>query len=70
MNCLYIMWDALQLVRSIYRANKSVQKKEHPDDFMDDFELIRLEILAFCKNISCRPCYYCYSVRNRECSLV
>ena len=36
--------DALHLVRSIYRANKSVQKKEHLDDFMDDFELIKLEI--------------------------
>lgn len=32
--------DALKLVRSIFRANKSVQKKEHLDDFMDDFELI------------------------------
>ena len=36
--------DALQLVRSIYRANKSEQKKEHLDAFMDDFELIKLEI--------------------------
>ena len=36
--------DALKLVRSIFIANKSVQKKEHLDDFMDDFELIKLEI--------------------------
>ena len=28
--------DALQLVRSIYRANKLAQKKEHLDAFMDD----------------------------------
>jgi hypothetical protein len=34
--------DALHLVRSIYRANKSVQKKEHLDDLMNDFELIKL----------------------------
>ena len=36
--------DALKLVRSIFIANKSVQQKEHLDDFMDDFELIKLEI--------------------------
>ena len=36
--------DALQLVRSIYRANKSTNKKEHLETFMDDFELLKLEI--------------------------
>ena len=36
--------DALQLVRSIYRANKSVKKKQHPEAFLDDFELLKLEI--------------------------
>ncbi len=36
--------DALQLVRSIYRANKSVSKKEHLETFLDDFELLKLEI--------------------------
>lgn len=36
--------DALQLVRSIYRANKSTHKKEYLDAFMDDFELLKLEI--------------------------
>ena len=36
--------DALQLVGNIYRANKSVQKKEHLEKFMDDFELLKLEI--------------------------
>ncbi|WP_431066981.1 four helix bundle protein [Methylotuvimicrobium sp.] len=36
--------DALQLVRSIYRANKSAQKKEHLEKFLDEFELLKLEI--------------------------
>ena len=36
--------DALQLVRSIYRANKSEQKRVHLEQFLDDFELIKLEI--------------------------
>lgn len=36
--------DALQLVRSIYRANKSASKKEHLEAFLDDFELLKLEI--------------------------
>jgi hypothetical protein len=36
--------DALQLVRSIYRANKSSQKKEQLESFLDDFELLKLEI--------------------------
>lgn len=34
--------DALQLVRSIYRANKSEKKKEHLEQFLDDFELLKL----------------------------
>lgn len=46
--------DALKLVRSIYRANKSVQKKEHLDDFMDDFELIKLEI-RLCTDMKVLP---------------
>jgi hypothetical protein len=36
--------DALQLVRCIYRANKSVDKQAHLDDFLDEFELLKLEI--------------------------
>ena len=36
--------DALQLVRSIYRANKASQKREHLEKFIDDFELLKLEI--------------------------
>ena len=36
--------DALQLVRSIYRANKSNNQKEHLETFMDDFELLKLKM--------------------------
>ena len=36
--------DALQLVRSIYWANKPVHKKEYLETFADDFELLKLEI--------------------------
>ena len=36
--------DALTLVRSIYRANKAADKQEQLDTFLDDFELLKLEI--------------------------
>ncbi len=36
--------DAIRLVRSIYRANRSVSKKEWLEDFLDDFEILKLEI--------------------------
>lgn len=36
--------DALHLVRNIYRANKSKDKTGHLEAFLDDFELLRLEI--------------------------
>ncbi|MEI6067368.1 MAG: four helix bundle protein [Methylococcaceae bacterium] len=36
--------DALQLVRRFYRANKSAQKKELLENFLDEFELLKLEI--------------------------
>jgi 23S rRNA-intervening sequence protein len=36
--------DALQLIRSIYRANKATNKREHLDTFIDDFELLKLEL--------------------------
>lgn len=36
--------DSLRLVRSIYRANRSLSKKEWLEDFLDDFELLKLEI--------------------------
>ncbi len=36
--------DGLQLVRSIYRANKSGDKTAHLEAFMDQFELLKLEL--------------------------
>lgn len=36
--------DAIQLVRSIYRANKAKNKKEYLESFLDDFEVLKLEI--------------------------
>ena len=36
--------DALQLVRRLYRANKATHKKEHLKTFLDEFEIIKLEI--------------------------
>jgi len=37
--------DAMRLVRSIYRANKATTKKqEYLEAFLDDFELLKLEI--------------------------
>jgi len=36
--------DAIVLVRSIYRANKAKSKTECLETFLDDFEIIKLEI--------------------------
>lgn len=36
--------DSLSLVRSIYRANRSTDKKEHLEEFLDDFEFLKLEV--------------------------
>ena len=36
--------DALHLMRSIYRANKMTNRKEHLEVFLDEFELLKLEI--------------------------
>ena len=36
--------DGIQLVRSIYRANKAKDKKEYLEAFLDDFEVLKLEI--------------------------
>ena len=46
--------DALQLVRSIYRANKSTDKKEHLETFLEDFELLKLEI-RLCTDMKILP---------------
>ena len=36
--------DVLVLMRSIYRANKAQNKKEYLETFLDDFELLKLEV--------------------------
>ena len=36
--------DVLQLVRNLYRANKAKDKQMHLEHFLDDFELLKLEI--------------------------
>jgi len=36
--------DGINLVRSIYRANKSKNKTEYLETFLDDFEILKLEI--------------------------
>jgi len=36
--------DVMVLMRSIYRANKAQNKKEYLEAFLDDFELLKLEV--------------------------
>jgi len=36
--------DSMVLVRSIYRANKARDKREFLEAFLDDFELLKLEL--------------------------
>ena len=36
--------DSIQLVRSIYRANKAKDKRVYLESFLDDFEVLKLEI--------------------------
>ncbi|MGM9455289.1 four helix bundle protein, partial [Legionella bozemanae] len=36
--------DSLQLVRNLYRANKAQNKQVYLEHFLDDFELLKLEI--------------------------
>jgi len=36
--------DAIVLVRSIYRANKAKNKTEYLEQFLDNFEILKLEI--------------------------
>ena len=40
--------DALSLMRSIYRANKNEDKKMYLEQFLDEFELLKLEIRLCC----------------------
>ncbi len=36
--------DGIELVRSIYRANMSRGKKEYLEEFLDNFEILKLEM--------------------------
>jgi hypothetical protein len=36
--------DSMVLMRSIYSAKKAQNKKEHLEAFLDDFELLKLEV--------------------------
>ena len=36
--------DSIQLVRSIYRANRSIEKRRYLEEFLDNFEILKLEI--------------------------
>ena len=36
--------DAICLVRSIYRANRNQQKRTYVEEFLDNFEVLKLEL--------------------------
>ena len=46
--------DAMQLVRSIYRANKHSNRKAHLEAFLDEFELLKLQI-RLCADLRILP---------------
>lgn len=46
--------DGLNLVRCIYRANKTSEKTAHLNDFLDNFELLKLE-LRICSDLKILP---------------
>ena len=46
--------DALSLVRSIYRANKYQNRTEHLEIFLDELELLKLEI-RLCVDMKLMP---------------
>jgi hypothetical protein len=46
--------DGVNLVRSIYRANKSKEKTQYLEAFLDDFELLKLE-LRLCNDMKLIP---------------
>lgn len=45
--------DAIMLVRSIYRANRSESKRQWLEEFLDNFEILKLEI-RLCVDLSFR----------------
>ena len=36
--------DSIKLVRSIYRANRHAVKRQYLEEFLDNFEILKLEI--------------------------
>ena len=36
--------DSITLVRSIYRANRHTDKRQHLEEFLDNFEILKLEV--------------------------
>jgi 23S rRNA-intervening sequence protein len=46
--------DSLVLVRSIYRANKAKSKTEYLELFLDDFEILKLEV-RLCVDLKILP---------------
>ena len=36
--------DSIQLVRSIYRANRKSDKRQYLEEFLDNFEILKLEV--------------------------
>ena len=36
--------DSIRLVRSIYRANRSKEKRQYLEEFLDNFEILKLEV--------------------------
>ena len=46
--------DAMQLLRTIYRVNRSKEKKELLEAFLDEFELVKLQ-LRLCVDLKVMP---------------
>ena len=46
--------DSIVLVRSIYRANKAKSKTEYLEVFLDDFEILKLEV-RLCVDLKILP---------------
>ena len=46
--------DSIVLVRSIYRANKAKSKTEYLEAFLDDFEVLKLEV-RLCVDLKILP---------------
>jgi hypothetical protein len=42
--------DCIMLVRSIYRANKCKERQAYLEQFLDDFEVLKLEV-RLCKDL-------------------